>query len=158
VIEAVLYAETEPPRVPEAAPAPGEQSVAGSGVDPADALLQMVNHARQTERLPPLLRDGTLDRLAQQHAESMRHNARLAHDLGHGNPKQRVAAAGLRVREAGENVARATSIKRAHRVVWASPSHRVNLLYARFESIGIGIAEDVDGAVWVCELLAQLEP
>jgi uncharacterized protein YkwD len=116
----------------------------------------MVNAARQSEGLPRLVRESTLERLAQRHARAMQKSARLAHNLGEGDPKQRVLATGLRVRETGENVARAASIRRAHRVIWASPSHRANLLYPEFDKIGIGVAMDADGGVWACQLFAEL--
>jgi uncharacterized protein YkwD len=52
-------------------------------------------------------------------------------------------------------VAHARSIARAHRVLWASPSHRGNLLDPSFSKFGIGVARDSDGSVWVCELFSN---
>jgi uncharacterized protein YkwD len=52
----------------------------------------------------------------------------------------------------GENVAHALTLERAHRVLWASPSHRGNLLDRRFRDLGVGVARDSDGSVWVCQL------
>jgi uncharacterized protein YkwD len=83
----------------------------------------------------------------------MRRAHKTAHDAGDGDLNQRLANAGLELR-AGENVAHAGSAALAHRALWASPSHRENLLLPDFALVGIGVATDVDGTMWVCELFA----
>ena len=123
--------------------------------DDRTALEWMVREARARERRPPLHRDARLDRIAQTHAEAMQSARRVAHDVGDGDPGARVQAAGLDVRIAGENVARALTLNRAHRALWASPSHRSNLLDPRFEAVGIGIVRDPDGTVWAAEVFAD---
>jgi uncharacterized protein YkwD len=115
----------------------------------------MVNAARASEGLPALRRDSRLDALAQAHADAMRTARRVGHDVGLGDPKGRVAAAGLEVSAAGENVSHAANAERAHRSLWASPSHRGNLLHPRYDSIGVGAAVDEDGSLWVCEVFAD---
>jgi uncharacterized protein YkwD len=85
----------------------------------------------------------------------MRDAQTLAHDTGSGDPKRRLETAGLDVLAAGENVAHAATSERAHRAVWSSPSHRANLLHARFDAIGIGVAVGPDGSVWTCQLFAD---
>jgi uncharacterized protein YkwD len=67
-----------------------------------------------------------------------------------------VAAAGLAVKAAGENVAHAMSVIHAHRSLHASPSHRANMLSPAFDSVGIGVAADRDGTLWVCQLYARV--
>jgi len=42
----------------------------------------------------------------------------------------------------------------AERALWASPSHRENLLLPRFDRVGIGVARDPDGTLWVCQTFA----
>jgi uncharacterized protein YkwD len=42
-----------------------------------------------------------------------------------------------------------------HRALWASPSHRLNLLDSRFTRWGLGVAKDTDGGLWVCELFTS---
>jgi uncharacterized protein YkwD len=66
-----------------------------------------------------------------------------------------VQAAELSILATGENVAHAIDVTRAHRALWASPSHRENLLQPRFDRVGIGIALDADGSIWVCEVFAD---
>ncbi|HEY6081237.1 MAG TPA: CAP domain-containing protein [Polyangiaceae bacterium] len=154
VLEVSVYADVRPPTTFLGDAAPGEAS-GGEHGDLAEALLAMLNAARQTEQSPPLMREAALDAVAQRHAEGMRRLKRVAHDTGDGLPPARVEAAGIHVLASGENVAHALDVKRAHRALWASPSHRENLLLARFNRVGIGIAPDPDGSIWVCEVFAD---
>lgn len=123
-----------------------------TGADDADDLAARVDAARAAEGLRRLTRDASLDRLAAAHAEQMARAGRAAHDVGDGEPDARVAAA-LDVDLVGENVARAASVAAAHRALWASPSHRENLLSTRFTRLGVGVARRGD-AVFVAELFA----
>jgi uncharacterized protein YkwD len=153
VAEALVNVNVTPPPSLQAQTAPGED--ASEGVALADeALLAMVNRARASERLRALARHPALDAIAKEHALAMQAAGRLRHDVGGGGAADRMRQSNLRFRGAGENVARAASIRRAHRALWASPSHRGNVLDTRFDAIGIGVAEDPDGSVWVCEVFA----
>lgn len=153
VLEAYVHAGVAPPDRFVRAPVPGEDAARGAG-DDADALLRMVNAARAAEQLPPLVRDPDLDRLALEHSEEMRRTRTVGHDVGGGDPMARVAAAGVRARIAGENVASSTTLANAHRALWASPSHRGNLLSERFTRIGVAVVRGDGGSVWVTELFA----
>lgn len=79
----------------------------------------------------------------------------MAHDLGEGNPVWRVQDAGILSRMTGENLAHATTLGRAHRSIYESPSHRNNLLAPYFDEVGIGVAQDADGSFWICELFVD---
>ncbi len=156
VLEATIYADVRPPTSFFGDSAPGEpKQPLAANADQAAALLAMVNQARKSEQSPALLRDATLDGIAERHAEAMRHLKRIAHDAGDGDPRSRVETANLGILATGENVAHALDATRAHRALWASPSHRENLLQPRFDRIGIGIALDPDGSIWVCEVFAD---
>jgi uncharacterized protein YkwD len=153
-LEALVYADVEPPTTYSSEAAPGE--AAGRGAkDDADSIFAMVQAVRTTEGLRPLARDGRLDEAATIQARAMRDSRTLGHDVGRGTVKERLDALGVSANVYGENVARAASPERAHRVIWASPSHRGNLLEPRFDAIGIGTARGTDG-VWVCEVFADL--
>jgi uncharacterized protein YkwD len=156
VLEATVYADVPPPTSFFADAAPGEPSEPlRAANDPESALLAMVNRARDSEQSPQLVRDASLDGVATRHAEAMRKQKRIAHDAGDGDPRARVEAAGIDALAAGENVAHALDVTGAHRALWASPSHRENLLQPRFDRIGIGIVPDPDGSIWVCEVFAD---
>ena len=152
VAEALTYADQAPPRGFHLHPAPGEDAGA-SLEDDAAALVRMINAARQSEGLAPLARDPRLDAVAERQARAMAKAKMLAHDVGEGGAKERIEAA-VTPRAFGENIARATSVPRAHRAIWASPSHRQNLLTADYDSIGIGVVR-APGTVWACEIFAD---
>lgn len=118
------------------------------------ALAAMIDAGRRSQGLPALARDDRLDALAQAHAEAMRRSGRTAHDVGDGSPVERVARAVV-ARRVGENVARARTLDRAHRVLWDSPSHRGNLLDAGFDAMGIGVVRTDEDDVVVCELFVD---
>lgn len=150
LLEARLFAGIEPPAELSVVKAPGEE-LEHAVSDPRSALFQMVNAARASERLPALAADERLAALAQSHAEAMRRAHKTAHDAGDGDLNFRLEQLGLEL-EAGENVAHAASAALAQRALWASPSHRENLLFPRFTLLGIGVAPDPDGTLWVCQV------
>lgn len=153
VAEAIVTVDAEPPRTLDSRSVPGEQAMEGVK-DDDDAMFAMLNAARRSEQSRVLARDPRLDQIAQTHAEAMQAARRLGHDVGGGSAADRMREENLVFTMAGENVARAASIRRAHRALWASPSHRGNLLDPRFQSTGVGVAKDPDGSVWVCEVFA----
>jgi uncharacterized protein YkwD len=149
--EAIVAAGSELPDSYDEVAAPGETLARAAG-NAADAVLSMVNGARSGEGLGLLRRDGELDRLALEQAEAMRAKRALSHGASGTTLDERLAP--LNLRSAGENVAHAADLARAHRALWRSPSHRENLLHPAFELVGVGVAPDDDGSVWVCEIFA----
>jgi hypothetical protein len=152
VLEAEVWAGVEPSLSPPSPAVPGEE--AGEGIaDPSDALFARLNGARGAEGISSVSRDATLDQVARDHAEAMRTAKLLAHDAGDGDPASRVAATGTTWKVLGENVAKAKSDRAAHRALYASPSHRGNMLDARFKKVGIGVSIDPkSGEIWVTQL------
>jgi uncharacterized protein YkwD len=149
ILEARVFADVALPDTLDTEPAPGE----GAGNDDA-ALARMVAELRRLEALPALTRDPELDTLARTHAERMREDGKLAHDIGDGDLRQRFEQRGLFARAVGENVAHAPTVALAHRALHASPSHRINLLRADYTHYGVGVAASADGTVYVCEVFA----
>ena len=151
VLEAYVHAGGTPPLSFAESPAPGEDAGASETLD-ADAVRKMLNAARASEGIKPLGGDAALDRLAAEHSKKMMEQRTVAHDVGDGDPSTRLQAAGVAYRVSGENVAGASNLRRAHRALWASPSHRGNVLESRFSRVGIGVERGPDGRVWVTEL------
>jgi hypothetical protein len=150
LLEALVFAGVDPPSELEVPKAPGEEAAAVIS-EPLAALYAMVDAARQAEGLSALTRDPRLEALARAHAEAMRRARKTAHDAGDGDLNQRLEAKGLTL-AAGENVAHAGNAVLAQRALWASPSHRENLLFPGFNLAGIGVALDPDGTLWVCQV------
>ncbi len=151
LLEVELYAGEPPPSGPDTTPAPGEGDGTGSV---EERLFAWVNAARAAHGLPGLRPSPALAELARDHARAMQAAGRLAHDVGQGNPSERIEAARLSPKISGENVARARTLERAHRALWRSPSHRGNLLHPRFSELGVGVVQDAEGSYWVAELFA----
>jgi uncharacterized protein YkwD len=153
VLEAKVFADTDPPRSTPNLAAPGEEAGAGAS-DRAAALAGMVDAMRTFERLPRLARDTRLDAIARAHALRMKEAQTVGHDVGDGDPAQRLTDAGLHAKEMGENVAHAQSVVLAHRALYASVSHRENLLRADFRNMGVAVLDGPDGSVWVAEVFS----
>jgi uncharacterized protein YkwD len=157
VLEAELFADVEPPRATPNLAAPGESAGLGFS-DKAVALANMIAAMRTAEKLPPFIRDRRLDAVAIAHARRMKQAHTLGHDVGDGDPAERLANAGLRAKETGENVAHAQSIVLAHRALYASVSHRENLLHAAFTHLGVAVLDDPDGSFWIAEVFSTPLP
>ncbi len=153
-LEAYVFAGELPPSRFAPATAPGEEAAAGAPDDVA-AMRRMMDAARVGEGVSTLAPDLVLDRLAREHVDRMIANKTLGHDVGGGDPATRMREAGLRARAAGENVAVAATLARAHRALWSSPSHRGNMLDGRFKRAGVGVGKGDDGRVWVAILFAE---
>ena len=61
----------------------------------------------------------------------------------------------------GENLywCSVVDVQRGHKAFMNSPTHRENVLFARFEKIGVGIIKDARGQFWVTEMfLSNTDP
>jgi len=151
VLEALVFSDVTPPGHPTADPVPGEldEAIADTPDDAASALAAMLSDARASAGLGSLVRDARLDGAAARHSALMANTQTLAHDATDGDPGARIRSAGVAAREQGENVAVAPTVTAAHRALWASPSHRANILHATFARVGVGVVRDAKGLVWV---------
>jgi uncharacterized protein YkwD len=150
VLEATVFAGVDPAATDATSTAPGEAATDTAFSD-AENLGRMVSAARASVGLPPLSPDASLNRVAGDHAAHMAAAGRLAHDVGDGDPVERLRVAGVDAHEVGENAAHGATLALAHRATWGSPSHRANLLAARFTKVGVGVARDADGGYWIVE-------
>jgi uncharacterized protein YkwD len=105
----------------------------------ADEVLALVNRERQKGGLPPLAGDPALSAIAQNHAEDMARRGYFEHESPEGmDPFDRLRAAGISYRRAGENIACRTEGARSVVRLWmGSPGHRKNIL-GDFTRAGIG--------------------
>jgi uncharacterized protein YkwD len=159
VIEASVFADVEPPAlVPAGEVALAQPSPPIDARDEASltgALASGLASARATAGEPPLQRDARLDAVARAHALRMAADRELAHDAGDGDPEERLRAAGLAAQASGENVAHAATVTLAHAALWASPSHRANMLRRDFDRVGLAVVRDGRGDVWAVETFAS---
>jgi uncharacterized protein YkwD len=119
-----------------------------SAPDLAAATLCLVNAERAAAGQRPLTMHGTLARTAQVYASEMVATAHFAHsDTNGGNVADRVQSVGGSLDpwlELGENLGWGTLDQATPRALVAgwmnSPTHRDNILFARFNRLGVGIA------------------
>ena len=103
-------------------------------------LLALVNGERERAGLPTLEFDETLVPVGRAHAVEMFAEGYFAHESSlTGDPFDRLAAAEIDYRAAGENLAFAPDIATAHRGLMNSPGHRANILSPSFGRAGFAV-------------------
>ncbi|MGE0787734.1 MAG: CAP domain-containing protein [Sandaracinaceae bacterium] len=113
-----------------------------------DALSALRNGHRMRE-------NRLLERVASEHAGSIRATGHVTHLGRGGDPEARLARRGIRARHVGETAACATDELGALRAMLESPSHRAALLDRRFTDVGVGRSTAPDGRSCVVMLLAS---
>ena len=102
------------------------------------ALLELANQRRSEAGVPPLRADKGLTEAARAHARLMVQREQLSHQFdGEPSLMPRLRESGLRINQAGENVALNASTKKAFEALMQSPPHRQNLLDPDFNVAGM---------------------
>lgn len=121
----------------------------------------LVNRSRQSEQVEPQLAlDMLLAEVARDHSRAMRDQGFFAHvDPSGSNLRDRLRAAGVTFRSAGENLAQvqnaADPARQAHRFLMDSDSHRRNILGSQYSLLGVGVAGS-GSQFWITQV--YLEP
>lgn len=105
-------------------------------------MLVLVNKERAKAGLKPLSADPEMTRVARSHSKDMFSRGYFAHNNPDGkDPFDRMKAANVRFRTAGENLALAQTLEIAHTNLMNSPGHRANILRPEYGRLGIGILD-----------------
>jgi len=109
-------------------------------------VVDAVNDARRDRGLPPLTADPRLTQVAPGHSCAMAERGFFDHAAPDGSTMgDRLRAAGVRYRSAGENIARIQSrgdpAVRAVTGWLRSEGHRENILSPRFTATGVGVCQ-----------------
>ncbi|HMQ35877.1 MAG TPA: CvpA family protein [Chloroflexaceae bacterium] len=105
-------------------------------------MLELLNEERAEAGLPPLAMDPALTEVARRHSQDMFERGYFAHVSPDGvTPFDRIEQAGIGYAAAGENLALAPTIERAHTGLMESPGHRENILRPLFGRVGIGVVD-----------------
>lgn len=105
-------------------------------------MIELVNQERAANGLQPLQVDLRLVGLAREKAQDMIVNNYFDHQSPTlGSPFDQMKRAGIQYLLAGENLAGSPTVERAHAGLMNSPSHRANILNARYNHIGVGVIE-----------------
>lgn len=106
------------------------------------AMLDLINSERSRHGLRALKADTALTRAARLHSSDMLARGYFSHNTPEGvNPFQRLHKLDIRYRYAGENLALAPTLTRAHNGLIKSPGHRANILHRSYGRAGIGILD-----------------
>lgn len=115
-------------------------------INDEDGMVALINKERTDRGLKPLEYDPDLQVVARAHARDMFNRGYFAHETPEGiDPFQRMDAAGITYRTAGENLALAPSLDIAHEGLMNSPGHRANILNTQYNKVGIGV---LDGGIY----------
>jgi len=105
-------------------------------------MLVLVNQERAKAGLPALKADPELAVVARAQSKDMFARGYFAHVNPDGkDPFDRMKAAHIVFRNAGENLALAQTLEIAHKNLMNSPGHRANILHTGFGRLGIGILD-----------------
>lgn len=105
-------------------------------------MLEMVNKERRAAGLKPLTMNADLTEVARAHSSDMLARGYFSHHSPEGKDAfDRMRAAKISFRLAGENLALAPTLKLAHTGLMNSPGHRANILRPQFAKVGIGIMD-----------------
>ncbi len=108
----------------------------------ARQLFDLINRARIEADLDPLAWSPALADIAHAHGREMYRQGYFAHRSPRtGTAADRVAAAGLRVRVVGENLALAATARAVHEGLMDSPGHRANILGEQYRRVGVGVVQ-----------------
>ena len=130
--------------------------LAAAGCMPGDSrtFLDRTNQLRSSQGVRMLKEHDVLTKKAEDWAQHMAATGVLAHsNLSSG-------LGGLQWRMLGENVGYSSptsdTLKTIHDMFVKSAGHRANLLNSKFTHMGVGVAKDSRGRIWVAEVFAQL--
>jgi uncharacterized protein YkwD len=105
-------------------------------------MLELINMERAKEGLKPLKADREQTLVARSHSKDMFARGYFAHVNPDGkDPFDRMKAAKVKFRTAGENLALAQTLQIAHTNLMNSPGHRANIMNPKYKRVGIGILD-----------------
>ena len=116
----------------------------------AQQMLDMINEERQANGLAALQWNADLAEVAQAKAQDMLDNNYFSHTSPtYGSPFEMMRSYGISYRYAAENIAKNSSVEKAHVALMNSEGHRNNILNSNLTSIGIGIVKSSTGYIIV---------
>ncbi|PVY42851.1 CvpA family protein [Pontibacter virosus] len=115
-------------------------------------MLELLNEERIAKGLQPLQADTALTSVARRHAADMFTRGYFSHVSPEGaSAADRIRAANIPFRAAGENLALAPTLHIAHEGLMESPGHRANILHLRFGRVGIAVLQSEDHGLMITQ-------
>ncbi len=129
----------------------GQGGSASATAEEQQALV-LLNKDRAANGLPALKANSQLTLLARNYAQDMIRRGFFSHYNPEGqSPFDRMKKAGISYNYAGENLAVNTGIAAAEAAFMNSSGHRANILSPNFTEVGIGVARNASGQVYVVQ-------
>ncbi len=131
-------------------------AIAAAGCMPAAerTFLDRTNSLRSSQGIRSLTEHPALTAKAEAWAQHMASTGRLEHSA------LSAGLGGLDWRSLGENVGYSSptsnTLLTIHNMLAKSPGHRANMLNKGFTHMGVGVAKDSSGRIWVAEVFAGL--
>lgn len=137
-----LQALTVQPESRTTIPLPYRVASARPRPDLEARMLEMVNAERAQAGLKPLQADPEVVPVARAHSQDMFARGYFSHYTPEGTTLgERMRQQNVRFLLAGENLALAPTLARAHQGLMDSPGHRANILRPQFGRVGIGVLD-----------------
>lgn len=116
----------------------------------------MLNSDRGRYNLPALTLDPALCRIARIKSEDMRDHHYFAHTSPtYGDVRKMLTAFGYDYNAAGENIAHHATVEKCEAAFLSSPGHRRNIMNKSYKKVGIGIAYDESGFVYLTQIFVR---
>lgn len=116
----------------------------------------LLNLDRSHYNLPELPIDPALSRIARLKSEDMRDNQYFAHrSPTYGDVRSMLTRLGYAYTAAGENIAHHATLEKAQAALISSPGHRRNILSKGYTKVGIGVALDQNGYVYLTQIFCR---
>ena len=132
--------EEDEPAAPDPAPAVSAQASA------ADTTFALIQETRSSAGVAALQRHSGADSVAQSWAERMAADGSLRHNPDFASQLWNAVGSGAVAENVGQ--IRPADPAEMHQLFLNSPNHRANIVGA-FTYVGVGAAQDADGALWV---------
>ena len=116
----------------------------------------LLNSDRAAYGLPALTLDPELCRIARIKSQDMRDNQYFAHTSPtYGDVRQMLDHFGHSYAAAGENIAHHATVEKSQAALISSPGHRKNSLSTAYTRVGIGIAQDQNGYIYLTQIFCK---
>ena len=116
----------------------------------------LLNSDRARYNLSPLAIDSALSRIARVKSQDMMTGGYFAHTSPtSGDVRAMLTHFGYEYTAAGENIARYGSLEKAQAALMSSPGHRRNILSTAYTKVGVGVAVNSQGHVYLTQIFCR---
>ena len=143
------------PNVPNSSPSTGDYTTLSATVQ-EQKMLNLLNQDRGRNGLSALPLDSQLSAIARAKSQEMMEKGYFSHESPTwGKAASMLTAFGYAYNGVGENIAHHATVEKAEAAFLSSSAHRIIMMGSQWKKVGIGIAMDKNGYVYVTELFVR---